>query len=92
MLPMGYWPLQPKVDCSLPQVKFSYEWGGKSRGVCLSEGLISDDSVFWDHGFVVLIIVRGRRGRDTQLCSNYSQKCSMRRATILIQYPYVHDT
>jgi hypothetical protein len=53
VLPVEYRQSQPKVDCSqdvsadvgnsppLPQVKFSYEWGGKSLGECLSEVLIS---------------------------------------------------
>ena len=76
MLPVGYRPSQPKVNCSqgisaddyiengapLPQVAFSYEWGRGSIGEFLSEVLISDGSPFWDHGSVALIIVRGRRG------------------------------
>ena len=55
VLPVGYRPSQQKVDCSqdvsagdyignglpLPQIKFSYEWGGKSLGECLSEVLTS---------------------------------------------------
>ena len=66
MLPVGYRASQPKVDCSqgvsadnyvengapLPQVEFSYETGGRER---LTEVLISDDSVFWDHADDVLL-------------------------------------
>ena len=55
VLPVGYRPSQRKVECSqdvsagdyigngppLPRIKFSYEWGGKSLGECLSEVLTS---------------------------------------------------
>ena len=102
VLPVGYRASQPKVDCSqgvsadnyvengapLPQVEFSYERGGREH---LTEVLISDDSVFWDHADDVLLSrllgERMERQRHT-VVQSLLQKCSMRRARILIQYPY----
>ena len=69
-MPVGYRASQLKVDCwqgisadnyvengaPLPQVKVSYEsGGGQPIGEYLSEVLISDDSVFWDHADDVLL-------------------------------------
>ena len=79
MLLVGYRASRLKVDCGqgisgdnyvengapLPQVEFSYERGGKSIGERLTEVLISDDLVVWDHADDVLLssLLGERMGR-----------------------------